>query len=208
MAKSALLPDGVPHVLFYDDDVGAYFPGISLVNSEGIEQLYSLEGALVTTDFAHSEVHESNMFISSYKTPEGSDLADNASIFFFFVVGSKDAHTTFLIQNGGDAEFILYEGCSGTASGTSLAVNSVNRATLGVTNDRMFLDPTLSHTGTKLVEVFVPGGSGPTSPGLLARRGTEWVFKRNTAYGVRLINRAGTAQIEGIEAEWYRENIG
>jgi hypothetical protein len=81
----------------------------------------------VGMDYPHHKVHEGDTWESSYKSPDASPIADNASLDILIVVGAERAHFTFEGACGGDAELLLYEGTTASANGTRLADANMNR---------------------------------------------------------------------------------
>ena len=102
----------------------------------------------------------------------------------------------------GNAIGFLYEGAVVTG-GTSLTAVNVNRNFLAVASESAaLLNPTVSSTGTTLLEQILIGGTGKKSGG--ADMSTpRLVLKPLTTYLFRLTNVNGAAHAAEIILEWY-----
>lgn len=164
-----------------------------------------LSGSLMVIAYEHHEVHEGKMFFASYKSPDGSDVADNATVRIQILTGARSCHLTFVCAAGGDAEESFYEGITSTG-GTALAAHNMNRRGTMTPSATPSLNPTVSAFGVRLENELLPGGTGgANTPGGVARPGTEWILKTNTKYLVEITNRAGNAQPISIAVEWYEK---
>ena len=54
-------------------------------------------GSLATINTVHYEVHEGDTYQTSYKSPEGADIADNGNVTLLIRVGSRKLHITFSV---------------------------------------------------------------------------------------------------------------
>ena len=102
----------------------------------------------------------------------------------------------------GNAMGFLYEGAVVTGGTAATAVN-VNRNFSAVASESAILvNPTVSSTGTTLLEQILIGGTGKKSGG--ADMSTpRLVLKPLTTYLFRLTNVNGTAHAAEIILEWY-----
>lgn len=178
--------------------------------SEGEKFKQDLTDALVIISYPHHEVHAGSMFEVTYKAPDGAPLADDATIAFLLRTGAKFDHLVFGTNAGGDAELELLEAPTITDDGAALAELNMNRGSVKVAVTVVTLNPTVTvATGTLLFNDFVPGGSGGNAQGGsgAVRQGTEWILAPNTAYVIRMTNRAGNAQPGALLAQWYEESI-
>lgn len=162
-------------------------------------------GGVVTIDYAHHEVHEGHMYIASYKSPEGADVADNGTVILQITTGARYNHFTSLVSAGGDTEVEILEGVTSTG-GTAVQANSMNRNGDMTPASSVVHTPSISNAGTRIEHFLLPGGVGANfSGGGMARKDTEWILKPNTKYAVRATNRAGNAQPMSVIIEWYEE---
>ena len=120
------------------------------------------EGGVVVVDFPHENVHKGITFQSSYKSPEGSDVADNAAVQLqITTAANRDCHFSFEIHGGGDTEVELYEAPT-SSGGTALFVHNMNRAEGAMTpGSTVVHTPTVTNTGLRLHNSLLPGGAGP-----------------------------------------------
>lgn len=165
-----------------------------------------LAHALVTISYEHHEVHEGKTFFASYKSPDGADVADNGALRFFLVGGARYSHIVFVASAGGDAEINFYESTACSSPGTPLQAHNMNRNGTMTPSLQVLHTPTVSDSGTRLVNELIPGGTGGAqTPGGAARPGTEWILAPGTDYLVEVINRAGSSQPISIAVQWYEK---
>lgn len=162
-------------------------------------------GGIVTTDHVHHEVHEGEMFVASYTVPHGSELANDASLDILIVTAAKEAHLFASIGVGGDCEVLFYEDATTSAAGTALAENNMNRRSSATAVETITHTPTVSTTGTLLLQTFLPGGSGPQAGGGASRSNTEWLLDINSKYLLRITNRSGSTIQASATLQWYSE---
>ena len=162
-------------------------------------------GGIVVTDHVHHEVHEGEMFVSSFTVPHGSEIGNDKSQDFLIVTAAKEAHIFFEVTTGGDAEVLFYEDATTSNDGTGLAELNMNRRSTETAVETVFHTPTVSTTGTLLIHSFVAGGSGPQSSGGASRSDTEWILDTNSKYLLRVTNRSGSAIQLSAVFEWYSE---
>jgi hypothetical protein len=191
-----------PVALVADTSMPASFPGA---------EIDEVTGALVVINVPHHEVHESEMFMASRKSPDGAPIADDANLDILFRVGAAvNAHTVMAIAAGGDAELSLYENPTVTLDGTPLARVNMDRSRVRIATSLAFHTPTIGAVGTLLFNFFSPGGTGGNSAGgtgIIARPGTEWILRAGVDYLLRSINRAGNAQPMSDLIQWYEEGV-
>ena len=159
--------------------------------------------ALVTIDFAHHEIHEGEFFSTTYKTPDGSDLADNGTISFVISTNEAFPHLLAFGACGGDTELALYENPDFDADGIDVNQLNHNRASSNVSLVDIVRDATINDNGTRLEDVFLPGGTGGNAIGESGGQRNEWILNRNTDYLVLLTNLAGNAQPGFLSLQWY-----
>ena len=162
-------------------------------------------GGVVTIDYAHHEVHEGHMFIASYKSPEGADVADNGTVILQITTGSRYDHFTFLVSSGGDTEVEVLEAPTSTG-GTAIQSVAMNRNGMMTPASSVVHTPSISVAGILIEHYLLPGGVGANfSGGGMARKDTEWILKPRTKYAIRATNRAGSGQPMSMIFEWYEE---
>lgn len=180
---------------------GAALP-VALVNSndESMAKLYDY--ALVTIDFPHYQQHLGQMFEVSYKSADGGDLSDNATINFLLTVGDIPCHLIFEANCGGDAEILLREKPTPSGAGTAVTPVCHNRNYPKVST--MTVARSVPYTGgTLLHNALLPGGTGGNAGGGSTRREEEFLLRTNTQYLLEVINRAGGAKPASLVAAWY-----
>jgi len=103
---------------------------------------------------------------------------------------------------GGNAMGYLYEGAVVTG-GTSVSAVNINRNYLAVASESAILvNPTVTSTGTTLLEQVLIGGTGKKAGGA-DMSSPRLVLKPLTTYLFRLTNVNGTAHAAEIILEWY-----
>lgn len=168
----------------------------------------NLVNAIKVILYPHHEVHAGSAYETCYKSPDPSPIADNGLFDLLIQVGPKPLHFTFDALAGGDAEILLYEGATVSATGTELDIFNLNRMQPDASSV-MFAahTPTLTATGTTLLGEFLPGGTGGQTAGGQSRSSLERIMRTGTAYLLRQVNRAGTAQPMSNHGQWYEEEL-
>lgn len=165
-----------------------------------------LTDSVVGIDTVHHEVHAGHAFTASYKTPDASPIADNATLEVLIRVGSTFcAHMFIDPVCGGEAEVEVFEGPDVTAVGTVMTAYNMSRESANGSEVTVFHTPTIGGggDGTLLLNTLVPGGTKKEASGGAIRPGMEWIFNRDTDYLIVLTNRAGAAQQVSIQTQWY-----
>lgn len=160
-------------------------------------------GALVVILAEHHEIHEGESYLVSYKSPDASPIADNATLIFVLTTAADQVHVIYDYSAGGDSEFELYEGCVVTG-GTSMNYRNKNRNFPDAGGESVVRDPVVNNAGVLLEDTFSPGGTGPQSGGGIGGTRNEWILKPNTKYMFRATNRAGNSQPMSMRVEGYR----
>lgn len=178
-----------------------------LQDSEGVDVEIdrAITSALVMILSQHHEVHEGEMYEASYKSPDGSPIADDATIVLHFLTGAKENHFTFIAAAGGDCEVLLYEAPALTANGGRVDVHNMHRDSLRASVTTVWQGSTFTG-GVLLTDFLLPGGTGGNSAGGTSRQGLERDLQPNTIYMLVVQNRAGTAQPLSLVAQWYEED--
>lgn len=162
----------------------------------------NLSGASVVTSLPHMYVHEGRMYEISYKTPDGSQLADNDNLDFLFRPNTSHSHFAFGAIAANPVEVQLYESPTITNVGTALSVVGLNRARTLSPVSVAYRSPTVSAVGNLLETNLQVWGLSPLTP---AFSEVPWVLRENTDYLIRVINRAGSAQDVGMIIQWFEE---
>ena len=103
---------------------------------------------------------------------------------------------------GGDAMGFMYEGAV-VSGGTPLTAVNVNRNySTTASESAALLNPTVTSTGTQLLEQILIGGSGKKSGGA-DLSSPRMILKPLTTYLFRLTNVNGTAHAAEMILEWY-----
>lgn len=160
--------------------------------------------ALVVIDSVHHRIHEGQSHITSYKTPDGAPLADDATLVFIMETGANECHVDAEGACGGDMEGELYEGTTYTDGTAQPIFNKKRSASEGATAT-VVRDPTITDVGTLIENRFIPGGKGPRAVGGAGNQRDEWELRPNTTYMFRITNRAGSNQPASLVLEWYEE---
>ena len=164
--------------------------------------------ASVVIDFAHQEVHEGETWFTSYKSPEGADIADNGTIEILIKVSAAMfAHAVFGVAAGGDAEIEFFEDPVVVADGNLLPIWNMKRGTVSVPGTAVYQGPTLGGNGDRLINSFAPGGTKQQAHGAVERAGTEWILNKDTNYLLVFTNRAGSAKPMSIVFQWYDHEL-
>ena len=163
-----------------------------------------IAGALNVIDIVHHEIHEGEFFSVSYKAPDASPIADNATIAFALTAATKYIHLEAVAAMGGDAEVEFYE-ASTVTGGTATTPRNHKRTASDNSDVTVVRDPTVNVAGTLLENAFMPGGTGGNAIGIVGNQRQEWILRPAITYVVRLTNRAGTAQPGSLAVTWYEE---
>jgi len=184
-----------------DPVTGGYVPRISIVNPDGGESIFE-DGALTIIDFAHKEVHEGDTYqVSSYT----GSVADNGnwSLLISLTGTTKEAHLTWEISSGGDAEVKFYENVTGTSYGAKLHTHNMNFDSDNVSEIEVFINPTITVFNPIVRNALNPGGDKSGSPGGTTRENTEWILKPGRRYLLQGYNRGGGAKPMSVSLQWY-----
>lgn len=156
----------------------------------------------VFTNDDHWAIHNGRAFESSYVSPHGSEIANDAAITWGISL-TAEVHVKLIHgEMGGDAEIELFEGSDFDADGTLMTPTNLDRNSIALSPLTIRVDPTVNNSGIRLYNEFIPGGSGGNSGG----GGSEALMERhlnpNHDYIVRLTNRAAAAQMGGLYT-WF-----
>lgn len=159
-------------------------------------------GAVVVIKLSHMYVHDGRMYEASYKTPDGSPLADNANLDILFRPGAANCHFSFGPVAANPIEILFYENTTVTNVGTSLGAVGLNRIRTLPQAATVYRGPTISTVGDLLQNDLQVWGIAPYTPSIGE---VPWLLRPNTDYLLRITNRAGSAQDVGIVVQWYEE---
>lgn len=154
-------------------------------------------GSAVGIDYSQERIHSGKSYIATFKTPDASPLADNATIDFLIINGPVGIDFIFTSSGTGDIEVQFYEGTAVTGNGTSVPVVGLNRERSLAQTPAVFRAPTISNDGSLLYNDIRTFGVEPQFT-----HNAEWVLRPNTNYLVRAINRQGAAQPVYLLVAW------
>lgn len=176
--------------------------------ADGAVQVDEVQSALLTINVDHHEVHEGEMFVATYKSPDDSPVADDGTLVFSLDPGDKVCHLVYKAACGGDAEIELRENVD-VEAGSGFTPINMNRLSANVSDTTVLLNPTINDAGDLLENSFIAGGGAILSQGGEAtiRPDAEWMLNPNRVYLIRLTNRSGTAQPMSIFVQWYEEDL-
>lgn len=161
-----------------------------------------LTGAVVIIELEHERVHAGHAFQSSYKSPDGSPIADNAAVNILIKTTTIPVHFTFSVSSGGNLEVLFFENTTVSNDGESLPVIGLNRHRSVAPTATTFFNPTITLDGDELFIGFDSRGVNLSTPE--TRPNTEWILARNTNYLVRAINRSGADRDVSVAVQWYQ----
>jgi len=203
MATTSQLFLGTPVSMEDDPTTGARVPLIKLVGDSGASIIDSEVGGIIVVDSVHHEVHEGITFQTSYASGSVAN-SGNLDLIVSTTGTVLTSHASWVISSGGDAQIYFYEGITGTY-GTQVTGINLNRQSSNTPEVQTFTNPSVSVLGLLLHQEHLPGGFGPSAPGGVARRSTEWMLATNKRYLLRATNIAGTAQPMSINFQWYED---
>lgn len=195
-------------IVFSDESGNPTGNHVVIFTDNGVPILVDeITGAIAVIDTVHHEIHEGEMVVVSYKSPNASPIADDATISFLIQTKAKTAHIVIRLSFGGDCEIEIYEDTVFTGgTGTAMTVfnKNTNKATpSGYSTVRR--DVTVTNVGTLKYNFFFPGGTGGNAQGISESTRDEWLLKPNTNFLIRGTNRAGNVQPGSLAIEWYEE---
>ena len=170
-----------------------------------------ITSAIRTIETEHSYIHE-GIFFESYNK---FTLAAGATR----LVTIKPAAGTYLhyrptnlVTSADKVTIEFYEGATVTANtGTAVTPSNHNRNS-ALTSVVTLLDaPTVTANGIKFAQVYIPGatGTGGTRTGASAGESeSEWVFKPDTQYAIKVTNGSSGSNDIQINFQWYEESKG
>ena len=157
--------------------------------------------AQTTIDYSHYEIHAGSHFKGGYSN---QDLDENEvmSIVFMVPAGTKYSHWTLTAQSTGGVTVNVYEGATLTATGTAVTVWNRNRNSTTVNTMTIGHTPTVTASGTKMVQRWIGGTGFKESISGEHRGDAEFVLKADTYYLVEAIADADNTKV-AIGGDWY-----
>ncbi|MHA2068109.1 MAG: hypothetical protein ACXABY_27425 [Candidatus Thorarchaeota archaeon] len=164
-------------------------------------------GGLIVSDARHAKAHEGEVFVSSYKSPDASLIADNASLDVLIIPdASHEVVMAYRLSSTGAYELAFYEDTTISSNGTELPARNRSRpkAVAIAATAKAYHTPTVTVVGQLLLNEVVSGVlGGPNVSPITADN--EWILKASVPYLIRIINRSGSAQSMSIVISWYEE---
>lgn len=170
--------------------------------------------SLIATEFdaapviehSHHEIHKGNGFTHA---DVHTGLAAGASQTHMLVTGVEPVHIrSFDIQVTGAPCLVEYfEDATTSANGTSQGIGNNNRVSTNTPLMTMFLDPTVTDTGTPLGSSLIPSVTVQGGTGLDIITGGEWILKPNSKYLFRLTNNHNNAITYSVVLFFYEDEV-
>jgi len=161
---------------------------------------YDDEGALVTIDYAHHEIHDGNHYIAS----QAVDLGNGASRQVAIVTGANEVHVLFSVITEAEGDFTLYEGATWDAPGTGIAEINRKRSSTNTATMAVYYTPTSAATGSATLLQTKHWGSGKTT-GADVRSSNEFILKASTNYLFTITNDTTSNNFITWWLDWYEE---
>ena len=153
-------------------------------------------GALVTIDYAHHEIHDGDMFKTTYNADKS--MGDNLDILIVTPNTRVYPHIAWEIGNESEAQMYVYEGTTTSSNGTAVTVTNKDRNSLKTSGVLAFHTPTFGSVGTEIFNWHSGSGKGGGSGN---REETEAILKQNTKYLYRV--NAVAAGWVAVRLTWY-----
>jgi hypothetical protein len=174
-----------------------------IADEDGVTvEIDEIVNALVTITTSHHEVHEGEMFVSTYFI---ETLADNAKLEMLLRAGANECHLFWAAAAGGNATLEIIDRVTVTDPGMALSEENLHRASGNLPLATTFHTPTVAAGDTILGPVLLPGGTGGNSSGGILRTDTEIIVAANSDIYFDLTNIAGNNQPASLLIEWYEE---
>lgn len=157
--------------------------------------------ALVQLDSTHARIHEGIYYSIGFTIPS---LANGVSQNCLLKTKDNEIHLRPSAVMGGDARFFIFEGTVVSANGSASTAANRRRESSSTHIVEIFNGATVTDDGDLLDEHLLVGGTGPAqSIGGASELISEWVFKPNTNYLLRLTNISGASQPSNMHLDFY-----
>ena len=155
--------------------------------------------ALSIIDYVHHEIHAG----SHFRVVDYTDLSSGASIEFLFTApdSDKEIHFFFEISTEAEAEYLFVEDAVIAGSGTTVTTINSNRNSTKTASLNLFHTPVdVTISGTTLAKSRLGAGR---KVGGSDRNDDEIILKRNSKNYLRIMEKAGSANLIGWSFSWY-----
>jgi len=140
---------------------------------------------LTVSDVHHTYIHQHLLFSVTHFI---TNLANGGNFDILITTGSKVVDSEIKLFMEGEAEYLFYEAPTTTAEGTALTKINRDRSSLNTAEVIIAHTPTVTAVGTLISSARL--GSGNNENSNYADQ-NEWLFKPNTKYLIRTVNRSG-----------------
>ncbi len=182
----------------------ARFVNNAYVDEQGQPNLVSSELPLPTADIIALRTFEGRTYSIGVTKLFNDKLAANASL-DLAVAWAQDVEPRITITGicGGDSEAYLYEGAT-VSGGSAITAFNLRRSSTRESQSAALVQPTVTDTGTLLIQQILLGGAGKKAGGGGGTTGRLYL-KPLTTYLFRITNRDpnNTAHAAEIILEWY-----
>ena len=167
---------------------------------------YDVGDIVVTRSSSEQSALESqNWRLSNSNT----DFTDGSTETILIQTGEERMELYTDIESDGSFTYTLYENPTVSEAGTNLNLNAVNRASIESSTASAESNPTITDTGTQLIETISTGsadtGAGANqakTPGSITGE-VGWILAKNTDYLIEIENTSGSTGIVSINAEIF-----
>lgn len=154
----------------------------------------SSDGALITVPYNTEATHAGKMFFATFYN---SAVGAGANLDMLLVTSTIPCHFGVDVNAGAGGVLSIYEAATYSAAGAAVTIFNANRQSTLTSTQTITSGPTVTGTGTTLLQDYVPGGTtgnavGGTSANIA--RITEFIGKASTAYLFRFNNLAAGVQ--------------
>jgi hypothetical protein len=176
--------------------------------------------AMVTTGYAHHEIHGGSSFTAHWDNTTTSDDDHRTLIGFKTPNTTKWAHLIANVSASSPAEFFITEAPTidlsegneisifnrhrnSTKTSTMLSLETAPVAGEVTTMLEGELDTAQYSGGTIIEHIVLSGGEGPKAAGGSSRGSEELILKQNTIYTFIMQNIGASANLHHINLDWY-----
>jgi hypothetical protein len=171
------------------------------IDKDGLQIVAGSEHPIPQVNLGELRLQEGKAFALGYNYPETSPLPAGQSLTIALAFASGvTPQISISGLCGGDAVGYLYEGATVTG-GTTLTPINKNRNSLITSQSAALLNPTVTNTGTMILNQILIGGSGKKAGG--GQTGSsDLILKPLTTYLFRITNVNGTDHVAEMILEW------